>query len=400
MPTRKNKRIYLDYAAATPVSPEVFSAMKPYFAKKFGNPGSIHKEGDEALQILERSRLSSATALGARASQIIFTSGGTESNNLAIIGSARKAAGGKDSFRGLHFIASEIEHSSVIESFEHLKRNGAEVDYLKVDESGKVILKDFKKMLRRNTVLVSVMLANNEIGTIEPVKDVVKIVRRFKKDNKINTSHPLVHTDAGQAPLYMDIEVSKLGVDLLSVDGAKIYGPKGSGLLYFSQKNILNQIFFGGEQERGLRPGTENIPAIAGLARALDISLKNKPKETKRLLSLQKYFFEKVKKGIKGVIINGGEEGRIANNINIFIPNIDNEFMIIKLDHYGISASSQSACLMNGAEGSYVIDAIRYGKEANGSSVRFSMGFDTSKRDLDFVIKTLKQIIEESVVTR
>jgi len=392
---KKEKRIYLDYASATPARPEVLSVMAPYFRRFFGNPGAIHNEGVLAKEAIEKSRTDCSSSLGARSSQIIFTSGATESNNLAIVGTARRLS--KDgTFQGLHFITSEIEHSSVLESFKFLEKGGAEVKYLKVDSGGKINLSELRESLQDNTILVSIMFANNEIGVLQPVKDILKTIRKFKKDNgKLNSPYPLFHTDASQAFLYADVNVSKIDLDFLTLDAGKIYGPKGAGLLYVKDKENLSTISYGGDQEMGLRAGTENVPAIVGTALAMKFAIEEREEETKRLTSFRNFFFEKIKKEIPEARVNGNIEDRIANNVSIFIPDVDNEFLIIKLDHYGISASSKSACLSGGAEGSYVISAITAGESANGATIRFTLGKDTKKEDIEKTVVVLKKILAE-----
>jgi len=394
---RKNRaNVYLDYAS---------SALLQH-----ANPGAIHELGVKEKNKLKNARAIVAKILNVRNDEIIFTSGATESNNLAIGGLIQN-------FKKPHIVTTNIEHASILEVCRHLeKTKQAEVTYVKVEQSGIVNLKKIKKALKKNTVLVSVMYANNEIGTVEPVKEIGKLIRHF---NKINSQKIFFHTDATQAINYLPINIPQLGVDLMSFNGAKIYGPKGIGVLYIKKNTPISKIMFGGDQEFGLRPGTENVALAMELAKALQITEKIKVKETKHLTKLRDYFIKKLitsqKNNFLGssgedtrplenhssapFIINGDLKNRLPNNINITIPNIPSDLLVIELSEKGIMSSSKSACKSSSAEGSYVIRALRskIGLPAEAlaeeGGVRFSLGRQTTKADIDYTVKSLSEIL-------
>jgi cysteine desulfurase len=371
---KQKNRIYMDYAASTPVDAEVLKAMMPYFAEDFGNANSIHQEGVKAKQALDAARKSVADILNARDEEIVFTSGGTESNSLAIVGVI-------DDIKNSHAVTSVIEHPSVLEVFKALEKRGLDVSYIEVDETGVVNPKDVRDAIKENTVLVSVMYVNNEIGTIQPINEIAKGVRSKKKEYNSNI---LFHTDASQAPLYLPLNTLKLGVDMMTLGGQKIYGPKGVGCLY-KKKDI-----------KIIKAGTENIPLIIGFAKAFELADKNRESETKRVTELRDYFIDELNKEIPEAELNGNRELRSPNNINIYIPNIDGEFFTVLLDSKGIACSTKSACKVDDEdEGSYVIQALGYSKERSKSSLRFSLGKDTTKKDIDYVVKTLSESVEK-----
>lgn len=400
------KRIYLDHAAATPVSEEVMKTMKPYFSRDFGNPGSIHNEGIVPAKALEAVRKETAKVLGARSNEIIFTSGGTEANNLAVLGVAnffKRVSNGKK----LHIITTKIEHHSVLKPFKFLENSGFEVTYLNVSKKGIINLDELKKSIKENTVLVSVMYANNEIGTIQPIREIAKIIKDAKKDRV----YPIFHTDACQAPGALSLQVSNLGIDLMTLSGAKIYGPKGAGALYIRTGTPIDPIIFGGEQENGMRSGTQDIPAIVGFAKAFTLAEEKKKKESERLTKFRDYFIEKIKKEItwrlslqveaqppsnlKGACeLNGDQKLRLPNNVNFYFPKISGEQLVIELDVKGISASTGSACSSRAEAPSHVLLALYGSEERAESSVRFTLGGSTSKSEIDRTVKILKEIIE------
>jgi cysteine desulfurase len=383
------KRIFLDYASTTPLDPKVEKAMRPYFTKNFGNPSALYKEGLVAKAVIKESREKIARLLNVRGEEIIVTASGTEADNLAIIGLFNNF---KKQFKP-HFITTIIEHPAVIEACKHIEQEGGEVSYIPVEEDGIVDPEKIKAALKPTTVLVSVMYANNEIGTIQPIRDIARVVREYRERNA--TEFPYIHTDASQAANYLDLSFQKLGVEMMTLDASKVYGPKGIGLLAVRRSVPLQPISFGGGQEKGLRPGTENVPAIVGMAEALVAAQALREKETARLRALQDYFFENVIKILPNVIINGDRNARLPNNINICIPGLDAEFAVIKLDHEGISCSSASSC-MNLSENSYsyVIDALpNRGKECRESSLRFTFGRATTKAELSLTLKKIKSII-------
>ncbi|OGI60105.1 hypothetical protein A2814_00875 [Candidatus Nomurabacteria bacterium RIFCSPHIGHO2_01_FULL_38_19] len=386
----KGVGVYLDYAS---------SALS-----QSANPGAIHELGVKEKNKLENARKKIAKILRARSDEIIFTSGATESNNLAILGLVKD-------LKKPHIITTNIEHASVLEVCRHLEslpagRPGtkrATVTYVEVERSGIVDVKKIKKALTKNTVLVSVIYANNEIGTIQPIKEIAKEIRHY---NKINNKKIFFHTDATQAVNYLPVNVSKLGVDLLSFNSAKIYGPKGIGVLYVKKNTPITKIMFGGDQERGLRPGTENVIGAVALASTLEITEKIKNREVIRLTKLRDYFIRKLNYSTIltnfRIAINGDLKNRLPNNINITIPNIPSELLVIELSAKGIMASAKSACKSGNGKVSHVIQAIRQaplartvlanGAEEDGS-LRFSLGRYTIKSDIDYTVKTLSNIL-------
>lgn len=418
------KRVYLDYAATTPLDLRVKRAMEPYFAKAFGNPSSIHAEGVAAKKAVDEARTKVARALEARAEEIVFTSGGTEANNLAIFGtvfssSPTRLRGSTPSLRGgrgwvhtntttpsasggypssteegrkmvPHIVTTNIEHSSVLGPLRELERHGrAEVIYVPVEKNGIVNPEKIISAIRPNTVLVSVMYANNEIGTIQPIAKIGKMIRALRV-------HPLFHVDACQAPLYLNCLVNALGVDLLTLDGHKIYGPKGVGCLYVRRGVQLAPTLFGGGQERGLRATTENIPAIVGFAEALRLAVAEREKESTRLHSLCDYFYTSILQNteIENAVINGSMEigERLPNNLNISLSGIDTEMLTLQLDAAGIACSTKSSCLKD-EKVSYVVAALSGDKTRAVSTLRFTLGRATTKKDIEYAVKVLARLL-------
>ena len=381
----------MDHASTTPIDSEVLRAMENVYKNHYFNPGGLYKEGVATSKIISDSRKSVAKLLGTTSDHIIFTRGGTESCDLAVLGVIEKARQEKP-----HVIISAIEHSSVLETVKDLeKKNKIELSIIPVDDQGIVIVDEIKKALRPETVLVSMMYVNNEIGTIQPVKEITKLIRWYKKQNELKT-YPLVHCDAIQATNYLDVNVERLGVDLMSLSGSKIYGPKSSGVLYIRNRELVSPVFHGGDQEFGLRAGTEDVAQIVGFTKALEITREISEKESERLLDLQNYFFTELEKNLTKYRINGSREERVPNNINISIQGVSSERLVIELDAKGIAASSQSACRSDSDEESYVIAAIRKGQLSNTieGSIRFTMGRTTKKGDIEKVIKILIGTVE------
>jgi cysteine desulfurase len=388
----KTKKIYMDYASAAPIDATVLKVVTEIMKKDFANPSSIHDLGLTSRKTLERARTNISSILGARPTEIIFTSGATESNNIALFG-VIDAAKEKDFIP--HIVTTNIEHASVLEVCKFLEKEKlAEVTFVAAEESGILDPKKIKKAIRENTVLVSVMYANNEIGTIQPIQEIAKEIRHYKKQQDQIIQYPIFHTDATQGINYLPLKVEKLGVDLMSFNGSKIYGPKGLGVLYIKKNTLIHKIMHGGEQEFGVRPGTENVAGIIGLSRALEITEKIKDKEVKRLAKLQEYFFKKLI-SIEGLIINGDMKNRIPNNINITIPNIPSDLLVLELNARGVYLSEKSACKTGEHKNSHVIEAIRLDKDISKSSLRFSLGRETKKEDIDYVLKYLKVILEK-----
>lgn len=371
LPRHGGGKIYLDYAASASV-----------------NPSSIHRLGGEAKGKLQKARGIVAQILNARAEEIIFTSGGTESNNLAIQGTVSTSA-----IPLPHIVTTNIEHPSVLETCRMLeKRKLARVTVVPVGADGIVDPKKIEKVLRPDTVLVSAMYANNEIGTIQPIREIAKVVRHF---NKINSKKIFFHTDAVQAANYLDLNIEKLGVDLLSLSGSKIEGAGRVGALYKRKSAPLGRIFGGGNQEFGLRPGTENLPEIVKFADALQSAQKIREKESKRLERLRNYFINSLIRANRGIIMNGDLEKRLPNNANITIPKIPSDLLVIELSARGIMVSSKSACESSKAGGSYVIKAIHPELSSEIGGLRFSFGKNTTKKDIDYALKALSEILQK-----
>ncbi len=381
-----SNRIYLDHAATAPEDKRVLEVMRKISAETYGNPSSIHKEGVAAKKILEEARKNIADILRARPDEIIFTSGGTESNNLAIFGAMGDVS-------KAHIIVSSIEHPSVLECVRELERRGVEVTYVPVESDGIVSPKSVKNALRENTALVSVMYANNEIGTVQPIAEIAKIIRQRNKAG----GKALFHTDACQAVNYLDMNVLKLGVDLMTFNASKIYGPKGIGALFVKRGVKLAPQIFGGGQERGLRSGTENVPAIAGFAEAMRIAEKMKWKESARLVKLRDFFISEILSKTPDTVLNGSANERLPNNVNISFLGADAEEVIIALDARGIAASTGSACANIGREGkvSDVILALDGDRIRAMGSVRFTLGRGTKKEDIARVMRELCDIMEK-----
>jgi len=377
----KNKPIYLDNAAATPIDLEVKKEMARTM-EFYGNPSSFNGLGRVAKKKLEESRSEVSRFIGSRPEEVIFTSSGSEANNLAILGLAKSYPKKKE------IIVSPIEHPSVLEPLRILRKKGYKIKFLRVDSTGLVDIADLRRKITGETLLVSVMYANNEIGSIQLIAKISKVIRNFR-----DTSFPFFHTDACQATSYLDMNVNNLGVDLMIFNGAKIYGPRGIGALYKNRRVILEPLIRGGDQEHGLRAGTENLPAIVGLAKA--VSLVDK-KEGNVVAKLRDYFFEKIKIVIPDVRINGptGDE-RLPNNINISILGLSDENLLLELDKYGIYASSGSACTARSVEPSHVLKAIGVDDKYLHGALRFSLGRQTTKMDVDYVLKILPKTIRD-----
>lgn len=353
------KRIYLDYASLTPIDNGVKREVKKYSGEEYTNSNALYLSAVKAKKALEQAKSTVAKILHAHPDEIIFTSGGTESNRLVL-----ENCGG-------HIIISAIEHSSVIKDLD--------ATHVPVDQTGKIDLDLLREAITEETTLVSVMLVNNEIGSIEPISEIAKIVREARKKN--NSKYPLLHTDACQAAVHIPLYVEKLGVDLLTLDGNKIYGPRGVGMLYVKRGTLEIE-----------RDGTHNLPGIIGFAKALEIVEKKREKETKRIQELKEYFFKELKNINSKIKVNGDEKNSTPHILNVSIPNIDNEYFVLQLDAQGIECSTKSACLRDHDE-SYVLKAIGANSK---DSVRFSFGRKTSKGDLKRTTKIIEKILRKS----
>ncbi|MDD5547559.1 MAG: cysteine desulfurase family protein [Candidatus Pacebacteria bacterium] len=380
------KRTYLDYAATTYIDPKVLKKMKPYLADKFGNPSSLHAAGREARFAIEQARIDVAKVLGCEGKEIIFTGSGTESCNLAVFGIANFY---KD--KGNHIIISKIEHPAVLEAAKKLENQGFEVSYLNVDANGLVDINELKEALKKDTILVSIIYANNEIGTIQPIAEISEIVKNFRQKSGAVS---LFHTDACQAAGALDLDVKKLGVDLMTLNGSKIYGPKGVGCLYISKGVNLEPVIVGGGQESGLRGGTENAALIVGFAEALKMADKIKISESKRLAGLRDYLIKNILK-ITRSRLNGHPEKRLSNNINVSIKGVEGEALALMLDKYRICASTGSACSSRKLAPSHVLLAIGITPELAHSSLRLTLGRKTTKKEINYVLKVLPEVVEK-----
>jgi cysteine desulfurase len=376
----KRQPIYLDYAAATPVADEVLAAMQPYYSDKFYNPSATYLASQQVKQDLGQARAKVASVLGAKPSEVVFTAGGSEANNLAIDGVMR----GNPS---ANMIVSAIEHDSVLETAEQY-----DVRICPVNETGLVDLAALNQLIDDNTALVSIMYANNEIGTVQPIKRIAEIVaeKRAARTSKLPL---LLHTDAAQAANYLDLHVNRLGADLMTLNGGKIYAPKQSGALYVRAGVVLEPLVRGGGQERGLRSGTENVAASVGFAVALEMAQKLRKDEVARLRQLQTNCITGLENLDRGIVVNGSQKHRLPNNVHITIPGSDNERLIMELDEAGIMAAAGSACSASSELPSHVLMALGLSDETAQSSLRFSFGRDTDQVAIDRLLAELRRLL-------
>ena len=373
------QRIYLDHAATTPLRPEVRAAMEPYLsADGFGNPSSLHADGQRAKRALDAARDTLACALGAQFSEITFTSGGTEADNAALVG-VMLARG-----RGSHLITTQIEHEAVIETARFLEKLGFSVTYLPVDEQGRVAPRSVADALTDRTALVSVMHANNEVGTVQPLREIADLV---------HAHGAYLHTDAVQTFSQLPVNVHDLGADLLSVSAHKIYGPKGVGALYVRSGIPIEPLLHGGGQERGRRAGTENVPAIAGFGEAVRLLLPEREAVAARLTLLRDTFLAALRQRIPSMVLNGHPAERLPNNINLSFPGLDAETLLLTLDRAGISASSGSACTSGSIEPSHVLTAMGLPDDRVNSAIRLTLGRDTTRAEVDRAVDILAAIV-------
>jgi cysteine desulfurase len=384
----RNKTIYLDHAAGTPLEPVVFSAMKPFFTEQYANPSALYAPGVEAKNAIEVARERVAKFLHATDDSIVFTRGGTQSINIAILGVALKY---KD--QGKHIVTTAIDHHAVLNTCKKLEKEGFEFTYLPVDKYGFITVDAVKNAIREDTILVSVMYANNEVGVIEPIVEIGRMILQHRKKN--NTQYPLFHTDACQAAGSLDMSVERMHVDLLSFNGSKIYGPKDVGVLYKQRGVELEPIIFGGGQEFGFSPGTENVAGIVGIGSA--VSMIGEQRKANSIAEMRNYLWNNIKEIITAVVLNGPElnELRLENNLNVSFFGADSEAVILYLDAKGIFVSSGSACTTDSDEVSHVLLACGYDQTRMKSSIRFSLGRGTTKADIDKVLKVLPEVIQK-----
>lgn len=374
------KYVYMDYSATTMVLDEVIEEMKPYFNEFYGNPSSTYSFSMKSKIALDEAKNSIAEILNCKGEEIFFTSGGTESDNWALIGTAMANRN-----KGNHIITTSIEHHAVLNACKFLESRGFEITYLPVNSEGLISIDDLKRNIKDNTILVSIMTANNEIGTIEPIKEVGEILRE---------KNIVFHTDAVQAAGHMKLDVNYMNVDLMSISGHKIYAPKGIGVLYIRRGTKIDNLIYGGQQQRGKRSGTENIPYIVGIAKAFQIVYSELDKEVKRQKNLRDIFINKALE-IPNTSLNGPiNEKRLSNNINLCFNGKDGEGILINLDMLGICASLGSACSAGAIEPSHVLTAIGLSKENAKSSMRFTIGKFTTEEDINYTINKLYEILK------
>mgnify|MGYP004655451743 FL=1 len=371
---------YFDNAATTKLDEKVLKEMLPYLIQNYGNASSLYKLGRHSRKAVEISREKVASALNANKNEIYFTSGGSESDNTALFGIASAY-----SSKGKHIITSQIEHPAILETCKQLEKEGYEITYLPVDDNGAVSIEELKKAIKPSTILISIMFANNEIGTIQPIKEISTIAH----------SHGIIfHTDAVQAVGNVKIDVKELEIDALSLSGHKFYGPKGIGALYVSENIKFDKFINGGHQEKNMRAGTENVAGIVGLGEAINLADKNLEKHQSKMTNLRNYFFEGILKNFKDVKINGDLSNRLPGNANLSFKNINGNKILLDLDKYGICISTGSACSSSSNNTSHVLKAIKVPKDYINGSIRVTIGKNNTKEEVDYLLEKLKEIIK------
>lgn len=375
-----NEFIYLDNAATTAVKPEVVDAMMPYFTEVYSNPSSVYRFAGEAKKTMEDAREQIAGFIGAKAAEIYFTGGGSESDNWAI-----KSVAENYREKGKHIITSRIEHHAVLHTCEWLEKKGYEVTYLDVDEDGMISLDELEKAIRPDTILITIMFANNEIGTIEPVKEIGEIARKHGV---------LFHTDAVQAFAHVPVDVEEMNIDLLSASGHKFYGPKGIGFLYIKNGLKISPLLHGGAQERSRRAGTHNVPGIVGMAKAAEIAIADMKGNAEKETEIRDHLIHRIEEEIPYVRVNGHREKRLPGNVNVCFRFVEGESLLIMLDQKGICASSGSACTSGSLDPSHVLLAIGLPHEIAHGSVRLTLSDNTTMEEADYVVDNLKEIVE------
>ena len=384
----RSKRIYLDYASATPVLPGALTAMRTAEAL-VGNPGAIHSEGVAAKKALEKARERVALTLGCKAREVIFTSGLTESNNLGILGVARRLHMA-EMIEGSHWVVSAIEHDAVLQSFAEIERMGGKVSHIEPDSRGIISADAILRAVRPNTMLVSVGWANNEIGVVQPLREISRALREKNPST-------LLHSDAGQAPLHFSPQVHTLGLDVLALGSNKLYGPHGIGALYLSNRAALAAIVLGGKQERGLRAGTENVALAAGFAEALAAVVAESAREAPRLRALRDTLVAGISERIPGAVINGDLKHTLPHMLNVSIPGVSSEYVTLALDHAGIAISTKSACREGEDSRSHVVEALGGPSWRSENTFRFSLGRETSEAH---IIRALSVLVHTVAQTR
>jgi cysteine desulfurase len=374
-------RVYLDYNATTPVEPEVVDAMLPYFSAEFGNAASIHTPGQKARAAVEAAREQVAGLIGARPQEIIFTSGGTESDNHAIFGTVEAASGQKK-----HVITSAIEHEAVLNACQALEKQGVSVTYLGVDRDGQIDLEELRRGLRPETVLITIMHANNELGTLQPLEQIGRVAKE---------ADVYFHTDAVQSAGKIPIDVNQLQVDLLSISGHKFYAPKGVGALYVRGGTHIRQLLYGGHHQRGFRPGTENVAGIVGLGKAAELARKSLAEDAQHLSALRDQLQQGLLRSVPQSRVNAGTSPRTPNTTNLVFPGVEGEALLIALDLKGLACSTGAACSSGAVEPSHVLTAIGLPPEEARASLRFSLGRHTTQADIDFALQVVPAAVAQ-----
>ena len=377
----KQRKVYLDYAATTPISSEVYREMLDAYTKYYGNNSSLYTPGREANSALEEARAKIAKAINAEPDEIYFTSGGSESDNWAIKGIARA---NRD--KGNHIITSAIEHPAILEACKSLEKEGFRVTYVPVDEKGVVNYAEIIKSICPDTILISIMTANNEVGTLQPIRAISELA----KGNDI-----VFHTDAVQAVGNIPIDVKEIGVDSLSLSAHKFYGPKGVGALYVRKGVKIEKLIDGGNQEFGKRAGTVNVPECVGMGKAIEIACSNIEEDTKYLKTIRRYFLKTISEKIHNIALNGHTTQRIANNISISFEGIEGEALVLLLDKEGVYVSTSSACASESLKPSHVLKAMGLSDEEARSTIRFTIGKSTTKDDVDYVVETVRKCVKK-----
>lgn len=376
-----DKNVYLDHAATTYVKEEVLEEMMPYFNKNFGNPSSLYKIGQDNKKAVDIAKARIAKAIGAKVDEIYFTAGGCEADNWVLKGIAFA-----NQERGNHIITTSIEHPAIINSCKFLEKHGFEVTYLDVDEYGMISLNELEKSIKDTTILISIMFANNEIGTVQPIKEIGEIAKKYKV---------YFHTDAVQAVGSIKIDVDKMSIDMLSMSGHKFYGPKGIGVLYIKNGTNIENLIHGGGQENGKRAGTENVPAIVGIGKAIDIAYNNFDKNNEKTLFLRERLIEGIISKIPSARLNGHRTSRLPGNVNFSFEGIEGGALLELLNLEGISASAGSACSAKNAKPSHVLSAIGLESDKIRGSLRLSIGADNTEEDIDYAIDVLTSSVEK-----
>jgi cysteine desulfurase len=383
--------VHLDYASTTPVHPEVFEAMHPYFCDEWANPSAIYKEGVRARKVVEDVRTELARTLKIRPLDVTFSSGGTESNNLALVGVIEARHNEGRGYEDMEIISTKIEHPSILETLTHLEKRGVSIVYAPVEKDGQIDVKAFESLLNAKTVLVSFAYVNSEVGVVQDIKKITRIVRAWNDAQKL---HVYVHTDASQAPLWLSCELDRLGVDLMTLDAGKCYGPKGVGVLAHRHWVKIVPIVFGGGQEQGLRSGTENTALIVGCVKAIVRAQKDHEARSLETTRLREKLFKFIENEIPEAIVNGSRESRVANNVNISLPGFDTEYAVIWLDAKGIATSTKSACGAKESTGSSVVREMTGDNTRALSTLRFTLGEETSEDNLNHAVKILKDHLD------